>query len=261
MTNADVLVEHALSDSPIHRLSAGVKTIVALLFIVAVVSFPKYEVLELLPLFAFPLVLITLGDVPLKPLLWRMLLVSPFAVFAGMFNPLLDKTVVHVAGYSVAGGWLSLTSILLRFCLTVSVALATVSTTQFEKIAKALDRAYVPRVLVVQLLMLYRYLNVLLEEGGRIRLARRLRAPSAPKITIKTAISMLGVLFIRTLDRAERVYQAMLLRGFEGRVPLATGEKTTVADIVFLSLALSAIACLRFLPLVEWFGEALGGRW
>jgi cobalt/nickel transport system permease protein len=260
MTGRDALVEHALADSPIHRLGAGVKTITALVFIVAVVSFSKYEVWSLLPLFCFPLMLIVLGDVPLKPLLLRMLLVSPFAIFAGMFNPFIDIIELPFAGYLVAGGWLSFLSILLRFSLTVSVALATVATTPFEKICKFLDSVKVPRVLVVQLLMLYRYLNVLIEEGGRIMLARRLRAPVSPKITIKTATSMLGVLFVRTLDRAERVYQAMLLRGFDGRLPLATGDRVTWADAAFLVICISGITALRLLPVVEWFGSTIGER-
>src|SRR4030043_1930379 len=95
-------------DTFVHRLDPRVKLFVSFIFILFVVSFPKYELSGLMPFFIYPVFLLTAGDIPLKAIVKKVLFVSPFAIFIGIFNPLFDTNVVlTVFGISVTGGWIS----------------------------------------------------------------------------------------------------------------------------------------------------------
>ena len=140
------------------------KVVATLLFLVAVVSFPPYEVAALIPFFLFPVLMLTLGGIPSGFILRKILFVSPFALLIGIFNPFLDtRTAAVIAGFPVSAGWLSFVSILLRFMLTVTAALLLVATTGFNGVCLALEKLGAPKAFVVQLLFLYRYLFVLVD--------------------------------------------------------------------------------------------------
>src|SRR5512140_2519256 len=83
-------------DTPVHRLDPRAKVIATLLFVVVVVSFPKYEVLSLLPFFLFPVLVGALGDIPAGFIAKKVVAVSPFAVFIGIFNPIFDPSTVAI---------------------------------------------------------------------------------------------------------------------------------------------------------------------
>src|SRR5512137_92563 len=77
-------------DTFVHRLDARVKVIATMLFLFTVISFPKYEIVALVPFLLFPALLATLGEIPVRFILRKVLLVSPFAILIGVFNPFLD---------------------------------------------------------------------------------------------------------------------------------------------------------------------------
>src|SRR4030065_1580790 len=80
-------------DTVIHRLDPRTKVIATFALIITVVSFPKYEIAGLIPFFLFPAVIFSLGDIPVWFILKKVLIVSVFAVFIGIFNPLFDTHV------------------------------------------------------------------------------------------------------------------------------------------------------------------------
>ena len=103
-------------DTPIHRLDPRAKIISTILFVIAVVSFDRYEISGLLPFLLYPIVLTSLAEIPWSFLLRRILLVAPFAFFLGMFNPFIDRQPMLVlGGVFLSGGWISFFSLLLRF--------------------------------------------------------------------------------------------------------------------------------------------------
>ncbi|MDP2157110.1 MAG: energy-coupling factor transporter transmembrane component T, partial [Nitrospirota bacterium] len=156
-------------DTFAHRLDPRAKLIATVLFIITVVSFPKYEIAALLPFLLFPVLLFSLSDIPVKFILKKVLLVSSFAVFIGIFNPLIDsQTAYSVFGFSVSGGWISFLSIMLKFFLTITSALLLIATTSFPGVCHALQKMGIPEIFVSQLLSLYRYIFVLVEEAMKI---------------------------------------------------------------------------------------------
>ena len=112
----------------IHQLDPRAKLLTTLVFVAIVVSFGKYEISALIPFFIYPVVLCAIGNVPPIYLIKKLVLVSPFAILLGIFNPLLDRDIlINLSGIEISGGWVSFTSILIRFVLTVGAALTLIA--------------------------------------------------------------------------------------------------------------------------------------
>ncbi len=231
--------------SLIHDLDPRIKVVATMCFIITVVSVDRYAVSHLLPFFLFPLLILAGANLPAIYFARKLLILSPLVLFIAIFNPLLDRTVmVQIGPLAVSGGWISFCSIILRFVLTVSAALLLIATTGFTGICMALERLGMPRVFAVQLLFLYRYIFVLVDEGVRMSRARALRSFSGRGLGLGVFSSLVGSLLIRTLDRAQRIHMAMLCRGFRGDIrisrPLAIGRNEfffLAGSVLFFLLA------------------------
>lgn len=220
----------------IHRLDPRIKVLSTAIFVLAVVSFDKYAISAMLPFALFLVLLAGLAAVPTGYLLKKILLVSPFAVMVGIFNPLLDQQpMLHLGSFVLTGGWLSFFSILLRFSLTVGAVLLLIATTGFHGVCMALTCLGMPRIFAVQLLMLYRYIFVLIDEGLRMYRARTLRAFHHRAMRLSTFGHLVGQLLLRTLDRAERIHLAMLCRGFDGTIRIRRPLRLTARDLSALA--------------------------
>ena len=251
----DLLAE---KDSPIHRLDPRVKVLTTLLFIIYVVSFNKYEIARLLPFFLFPAFLIGMADLPFGYLLRKLILVSPFVLFIGIFNPFFDQDILlQIGTLRVSGGWISLISILLRFMLTVGAALLLIATTGFPAICMAIEKLGAPRIFALQLLMLYRYIFVLIEEAIRMLRAYTLRSFSAKKIRYHVFKQMLGNLLLRTIDRAQRIHLAMLSRAFTGEIRIARQYNFARAEIFYLVILVLFFTFIRLVDVSALLGNLL----
>ncbi|MBI4689017.1 MAG: cobalt ECF transporter T component CbiQ [Nitrospirae bacterium] len=247
-------------DTVIHRLDSRAKVIATTIFIITVISYPKYEVISLVPFFIFPVLLITLSDTPFKFVLKKILVVSPFAVFIGIFNPLFDTRTVTLAHNAlISAGWISLLSIMMKFALTISAAILLVATTSFPGVCNALQRLGIPAPFTSQLFFLYRYIFVLMEEAMRIVRARDLRSFGNRGTGIKVFARLIGILLVRTFERAERIYEAMLSRGFGGNMPSMRQFRFTISDAVFVFLTMAFFFALRFYNITEMIGRLIQG--
>ncbi|MFZ0408283.1 MAG: cobalt ECF transporter T component CbiQ [Cyanobium sp.] len=250
----------ARQDTVIHRLDARVKVLTTLVFLVCVVSFPKHAVLPLLPFLLFPLVIARLGQLPLHWLERRLLAASPFAIVVGLANPLVDQAQVPIGfGVTIAAGWLSFTSILLRFLLTTAAALLLIATTGMPALCDGLRRLRVPEVFVTQLQLLYRYLFLLGEEAMRMERARDLRSCGRRGTGPWVSGKLLGALLLRTIARANRIFAAMVLRGFEQSFGAVASRPWRRRDLGYL-LGWSTIFLLfRQVPVGVLLGRLVTG--
>jgi len=255
------LEDFAGADTPIGRVDPRAKLVSTAAFLLAVASYGRYELSALLPLALYPATLLALGDVRVGPILWRIAIASPLAVLVGVANPFLDRAPVgRVGPFLVTAGMVSFASILVRFVLSVSAALLLVATTGLHSVASALAFFRVPRVLVTQLLFLYRYLFVLSGELARSLRAHALRSPSRPVPSLRVAGSMLGQVLLRTVDRAQRIHSAMLCRGFDGEVRLRRPARARPADFAFAAAWCAFFWLARSFDLPRLLGAALAGR-
>lgn len=242
----------------IHQLDPRAKLVTTLVFVAIVVSFGKYEISALIPFFIYPVVLCAIGNVPPIYLIKKLVLVSPFAILLGIFNPLLDRDIlINLSGIEISGGWVSFTSILIRFVLTVGAALTLIAVTGFNAVCMALEKLGAPKIFVVQLLFLHRYMFVLVDEAARIFRARSLRAFGGEGTGIKAYGSLVGQLLLRTMDRAQRIYLAMSCRGFEGEINVMQPLRFGPREIGFIFGWSLVFFLMRFYNLPILFGRVM----
>ncbi len=254
------LDELAEKRTVIHNIHPVVKLLTTMIYLVVVVSFDKYEISGLLPLVFYPVVIIALAEIPLLPILKRMLLVAPFAVGIGAFNPFFDHRIVFATDWFVlTGGWVSFFSIIIKSILTVLAALTVIATTGMGRISSALRLLRVPRVFALQLLLTYRYISVLMAEVARVLRAYHMRAPLHKGVKPNAWGSLAGNLLIRTFERAQNVYQAMVLRGFTGEYNTGSAKKITMTDILYLIGWTFFFAAARLFDIPALMGSLVTG--
>lgn len=250
--------ELARLDSPVHRLDARAQLLTAMAFILVVMSYPRYEVSALMPLFLYPVVMVTAGNLPAGVLLRKLAVAAPFALFVGIFNPLLDRhEVTSVGAFPVSGGWLSFASIMVRFVLTVSAALILIACTGIHRLCSGMERMGVPRVFAVQLLFLYRYFFVIGDEGLRMKRSVEIRSTDRHAPGIRVYGHLIGHLLLRAMDRAQRIYRAMVARGFDGEIRVMSRGAWGWTETGFVLGWTAFFVAARVWNEAEWLGAFL----
>jgi len=243
----------AYQDSPVHRLDSRVKFIVVLIFTAVVISLPRASLSILVCYAVGPFAVLVLGKIPLRFVFKHILIVSPFILVLALSCPLYDKTPVTIAfgpfSWHSSLGWMRCFTILGKFVVTMSALIALVSTTRFGDLLLGLQRLGLPKLLIIQLAFLYRYIFVLIDIAHHIlraRAGRKLRNLSFNK-ELKIVAAMLGSLFIRSVDIAQRVNIAMHARGFDGNWRSLSKLRIRRADLLFALVAVSFMSGLYFL--------------
>lgn len=211
----------AYQDSIIHRLDSRVKFIVTLVFTAVVIALPRAS-FSILVCFAIgPFTILVLGKIPLRFVFKHILIVSPFVLVLALSCPLYDKTPINVGfgplHWQTTFGWMRCFTILGKFVVTMLALIALISTTRFNDLLAGMQKLGMPKILVIQLGFLYRYIFVLIDRAHHIlqaRAGRRLRNLGF-RTELKTAAAMLGSLFVRSIDTAEHISIAMQARGFD----------------------------------------------
>lgn len=234
----------AYQDSVIHRLDSRVKFIVVLVFTAVVISLPRTSLSIPVCCAIWPFAILVLGRVPLKFVFRKILLVSPFVLVLALSCPLYDRTPLSVAFgpfvWRGTVGWMRCFTILGKFVVTMLALIGLVSTTRFNDLLAGLQKLGVPKLLIIQLGFLYRYIFVLIDRAHHIlqaRAGRKLRSLGF-KRELKTASAMVGSLFIRSIDTAEHINIAMQGRGFDGKWRSISQLQIRRADLLF---ALAAV--------------------
>lgn len=250
----------ANNDTVIHRIDPRIKVLTTAFFMLAVVSFNKYSISAMLPFGLFLIIPLGLANIPIGYIGKKLLLVSPFAIMVGIFNPLFDQQpLLQLGTVTITGGWVSFLSILLRFTLTVSAVLILIATTGFNAACMAMVKMGMPKIFAVQLLILYRYIFVLIDEGLCMYRARTLRSFQKKAMDLKTFGHMVGQLLLRTLDRAQRIHLAMLCRGFDGTIRIRQALSIKATDILVLAGCTSLFFVFRYFDLPKMLGWFITG--
>jgi len=244
-------------DSFVHRLDPRTKALAMLAFVLAVMATPPTA----WPSFALCAVLIAglilLARLPLLYVLKRSAVVAPFVLMTAVFLPFFEGG--EIAGSYNFGLWrvsvtydglLVLWNVVVKSWLSALSLILLSATTPFPHLLKGLERLGVPRVMVMILSFMYRYIFVLVDEAMRMQRARESRNLGGGLVwRAKTLGNMIGTLFLRSYERGERVYQAMLARGFDGEIRTLDDLRFGRADVYFglaCSFCLAAI-CLAAL--------------
>lgn len=245
--------------SVVHALDARVKFPLAVGFILATALVPAGAWAAYMLLLALALSVVVLSELGIGYVLKRASLALPFVLAAlpVMFTlpgePLLRVTVGSWAPTISDQGLIRFLSIALKSWLSVQVAIVLASATPFPELLAAMRAVHIPRLLVAIIGLMWRYLFVLADEALRLMRARAARsghavAPGArpgSTLTWRAQVTggMAGNLFLRSFDRAERIYAAMAARGYDGEVrllpqpPLPVGQRFVLAGgLVLLAM-------------------------
>ena len=226
--------QDAHRDSPVHRLDARVKILIAFAAIIAMVAVP-YSTL-VIPLFLGYLLVYAvwwgLSRLPLSTLLWRYLLTLPFGLFIIIFqiffeNPYYDTFTPLFAlplGITIYVQSVEFAAILaMKFTACIIWIILLSSTTPMEDLLKGGRRLGLPSVMALSLGMMIRYLFVFADMFANINRALALRHFAAfdralpYRYRLTTLAYAIGSLFLRSYEQGERTYICMQCRGYGKR--------------------------------------------
>jgi cobalt/nickel transport system permease protein len=173
-------------------------------------------------------------------------LVAITVLFSIPGNPIFSFQLLYWKVTITDAGLLRFISIVIRSWLSVQMAILLVATTRFPDIVHALEHLRVPSILTTIIAFLYRYMFVLVDEVFRLLRAREARSASMPGLKSGRSIAwraritgnMAGQLFLRSYERSDRVYNAMLARGYRGHLQTMNPHILHSIDYLVIGFAL-----------------------
>lgn len=195
---------HSHSDSPVHRLPAIIKLGLALVIIVATVLMPIQRTSWFIGVAGVLVLTALLSGIPILFLAKRLLVLSPFVLGVALINAFQP---------SARGTWVG---VAVKSSISLFTVILVSNTTPFNKILRVLKTVCVPSLLITTIALMHRYLFVLADEAERMRRARASRTfGRGRRFQWRALASVIGQLFVRASERAERIYDAMCARGWK----------------------------------------------
>ena len=197
---------------------------------------------------------VTIARLPLKRVSYRLLVVNGLVLLLWVFLPFTtDGSAVFTVGSLVATreGLIHSALITLKSNAIVLTLMAFISTMSIFTMGRALSHLYVPAKMVHLLIFTYRYIHVIYQEYQRLLKAVKIRGfrPGTNMHTYQTYAYLVGILIIKSYDRAKRVRAAMLCRGFKGAFYDLSEFCFKTSDwilMIFMSLASTGIGLLQW---------------
>lgn len=187
--------------SPVHALPPAIKLVWSAALVLIVLLFPRWPVF--LAVLGILVILAALSRIPPLFLVRRMALLEPVIVIlaaANLFRP---------------DGWEAFGLTLTRSTLALFVMVLFANVTPFDEALEILRRLRLPPTFITVLALLYRYLFVLIDEADRMQRARMARTVDRRRRHIWPLLgTIIGELFVRSTERAERIHNAMQARGW-----------------------------------------------
>jgi cobalt/nickel transport system permease protein len=252
--------------SLIHTLDPRVKFVFTLAFILtmALLPFGAWPIYVLM--LTVSLSITVLSELGVKYVLKRSLLAIPFVLAA---VPLLF-TVKGPVLLTIPIGELTLTitstglerllSIMFKSWVSLQVAIVFAAATPFPDMLLAMRAVKIPRLLVSLFGLMWRYMFVMVDEAIRLMRARAARSgaiagsKSGGSIVWRAKVTggMAGNLFIRSIDRGERIYDAMAARGYDGEVRAFPLPPISSTSWIVLASGLGLLLVLLLFALLFW---------
>jgi cobalt/nickel transport system permease protein len=244
--------EFSGGDSLIHRLDPRVKIVAVSFFSVVVAVSNRFVVL--MSALALGFFIVLLARVPMRQLVRRLVPVNIFILFLWLFLPFTVQGEPLFSVGPLVGtheGVLYAARISLKSNAIVTVLIALVASSSILTLGHAMHELRVPKKIVHLFFFTYRYIHVIGREYVRLVNAMKVRGfrPGTNMHSYKTFAYLVGMLLVRSCDRAERVRNAMLCRGFRGRLYSLSDFSMKTRDVISLIVMLTLVLALGAL---EW---------
>lgn len=225
--------KYAHLKSPFYSWDPRIKIISISLLIISVVLTPHLFGAILGLTLAIAMVLVS--RIPFYFIFKHLTWVFMFCIFLLIIMPL-----------TVPDGFRYATLISLRAITAVLLLFPMLGTMKFDLALKALQKLKVPNKLVQMLMFTYRYIFLFIEEVRRTLIASTARGfkKRTNIYTLKITGNLIGMLFVRSFERTERIYHAMISRGYNGQIKILDEFKICSKDILKASLVITTAVAL-----------------
>jgi len=223
----------AAQDSPVHRLDPRAKILGLIGLVIVAVTLPAGAWAAFGSLALMLGVLAAAARLRLAYVLRRMSVEVPFLLAAAVLPFTAENGVA--LGATVA----------LKVSISVLAMVILSSTTPFPSLLRGFEKLKVPRLILTIVAFMWRYLHVLAGEVSRMQTARAARGYSAGWLWQAASTGpLIATLFLRSLQRGERVYLAMMGRLYDGTMPetVAGRLRTDRTDVMFLMAIAASLA-------------------
>lgn len=246
---------HALyvhEHSFLHHMVPQAKLVAAFGFVISVAITPRRALWAFAIYAAIVIGLVLVARIRLRFLFVRLAAVLPFILFAFLIPFVATGETTEVLGVTVSveglwGAW----NVLAKAVLGASVSIVLTATTEIPDILRGLGVLRVPALFTAIATFMIRYLELIADEIGRIRVAMTARAYDPRWIyQARPIAASAGAMFIRSYERGERIHAAMLSRGFTGEMPVIEHEPAPTKQVVWVAVLLAVALAVAVVALV-----------
>ena len=209
----------------LHRIDPSIKIIVTIIYVIKVLSMKQFRMLDTICIVSYPLIVFILGKIPVKFILKKIIFVLPIVLGISLINLIIDFSYSEIYFSAL---------LLFKCAFALIGALLLIVTTGMNDLAFGLKKLKIPHILIMQILMLYRYIILMMEECYKVKSAYELRTLGEKSMTIKDYGQIIGRMLLKIIDKSEKVYEAMKLRGFDGEIYINSNKKAGCVDILYL---------------------------
>ncbi len=200
----DFIDRYSRIASPVHQLSTTFKILTAFILIFCTILLPIHSYEYFIIIIIFLISVSIISKIPAKYLLHRLIILEPFVFGVSILSLFQPK------------GEIVFLTILVKSSICLYTIILLTNTTPFSKIINWLKVIHTPSLFVTILALMYRYIFVLIDDAERMERARTSRSFSTNKRQVwKIRAMMIGQVFIRSIERADRIYAAMRARGWK----------------------------------------------
>ena len=189
--------------------------------------------------------MISLSKVSFMDLFKRSLIGLPISLCIGFSNLLFSTTIINFYGVNISTGVLLFITIIIKNILCLMAVFLLMATTKFDSITCELVHLKIPSIFVLQLVMIYRYIFVLVEEALTMIQAYQLKNPQSKGIAFKDMGSFVGSLLVRSFERSNEVYNAMKCRGFDVKQAYLNYVDFEIENYFLLMLAVGVLMMVK----------------
>jgi cobalt/nickel transport system permease protein len=229
---------HVPGGSVVHRLAPEAKIVGVLAFVLAVALTPRHAVWAFAVDAAVVVACVVAARLRARLVVARLVVVVPFLLLALLVPFIAGGEQTRVLGLSLSveglwGAW----NIVAKALLGATASIVLSATTPVTDLLRGLTRLRVPPLIVGIVAFMFRYLDLVVDQLRRMRTAMVARCHDARWLwQVRPIASAAGVLFVRSYERGERVHQAMLARGYAGRMPELDDARATRRDCLLAAL-------------------------
>ncbi|ADR18353.1 cobalt transport protein [Calditerrivibrio nitroreducens DSM 19672] len=225
-------------------ISPFFKILLFIFFSVINVSINKYDLVKSLFLTTYCVYIFFISPITLRYLSKIILYSSLFILSIAILNPLFDKNIYTLSGYTINAGVISALNIYIKFLNIVIITSSIISSTRFSDIVNSLKILKLPQEIALSMTIMYRFLFLFLSDIIQTIEAISSRNKSYNKLNYKYMKNIISSMFQRALYRSESIYEAILSKG---GLNFSVKKQIDVSlrDLVFLTISMIYITIIR----------------